>query len=146
MSSAISVVTLGGLSLLNLALLLGVARRLNQLADRRPDPAAVVSPPVPAPPALGARLREFTVAGTAGEQLRSADMRGPTLVGFFAMGCPPCKELAPRFIDFASTFPGGRDHVWAVIEGEQEDPAWLAALLGRVANVVVEPVRGPAST
>jgi thiol-disulfide isomerase/thioredoxin len=62
------------------------------------------------------------------------------------MGCPPCKELAPRFIDFASTFPGGRDHVWAVIEGEQEDPAWLAALLGRVANVVVEPVRGPAST
>lgn len=146
-SVPIAVLTI--LCLVNLALLLGVLRRVNDLARgnaglARNGAAPSVEPNSPLPGA-GDTIGQFAARTTDGETVTTRDLTGRTLVGFFTTGCPPCAQFAPAFSRYALDFPGGRDRVLAVIAGGTGDPSALAARLGPVARVIVEPGQGAAS-
>ena len=129
-------VALTVLAVLNTVLLLGVIRRVNQLARATPSPAPPGEPSV----------TDFAAVTTGGETVSPAQLSGRTLAGFFAVGCPPCEEFLPEFTAYAGAFPGGRDQVLAVVTAKRGDPAELVRRLERVARVVVEPARGPVAT
>jgi thiol-disulfide isomerase/thioredoxin len=133
-------ITLTTLCVVNLILLLGLVRRVNRLGERSGAPAAE-SPE----PAVGDRVGQFAATTTGGERIDTAGLTGRTLVGFFAAGCPPCERLLPHFVANAEGFPGGRRQVLAIVVAKKGDPGEVAARLERIARVIVEPGRGPAS-
>lgn len=145
MIASVPIVALTVLSLLNLILLLGVVRRLNQLAARGPADAPAVAEDESPLPAPGTKVADFAVVTTAGDPVRGGDLVGRTLVAFFAEKCPLCAEFVPRFISYASAFPGGRDQVLAVVAASTEGSPGFVDELGEVARVVVEPFGGRVS-
>jgi hypothetical protein len=54
----------------------------------------------------------------------------------------PARKGCPPFLDLATTYPGGRDQVIAVIAGAEEDAGPYREKLEPVARVVVEPAVG----
>jgi thiol-disulfide isomerase/thioredoxin len=100
----------------------------------------------PAPPPTGTEPAEFTSITVDGQTVSAGLLSGVTLVGFFATDCSSCKELIPRFMDYAEAVPGGRGQVLAVITGDLDVAAKLAVLLDTVASVVVEAGQGPVAT
>jgi thiol-disulfide isomerase/thioredoxin len=142
MLSTIPTFTLTTLGVLNLLLLVGIARRVNRLADRAEHPAGD-EPPLPS---VGDRVTGFTAMTTDGDRIHTGDLTGRTLVGFFAAGCPPCELLLPHFLSFAADFSGGRRQVLAIVIGKNENPAELVDRINGVARVIVERGRGPALT
>jgi thiol-disulfide isomerase/thioredoxin len=127
---------------LNLILTLGILRRLGVSpgagVTARPDSAVE-----PALPAVGSEPEEFTALTLEGERLAATSLTGTTLVGFFATDCASCKELIPRFMDYAQAMPGGREQVLVVIAGDPVVAAKLGVLLSTVARLIVEPGEGP---
>ena len=111
------------LSLVNLALLLGVIRRLDTLRQQ----GAPEESPLPRP---GTKIGATAVPG----------LTGRTLVAFFAEHCTVCADLVPAFAAFARDFPG--DHVLVVAVQQNGDTRRYAELTD-LARVVVEPPGGP---
>ncbi|MEO3890712.1 thioredoxin domain-containing protein [Nonomuraea sp. B5E05] len=119
-----AVVVLAVLCALNLALGLGIIRRLREHTERLNglyEQAGGAPPPSLLP---GETVAEFE-AGHA--------LRGRTLVGFFSPSCSPCTELAPKFAELASTMP--REQVIAVIAGLRDETGPMRELLEPVAMV-----------
>lgn len=128
-------VFVGAVSLLNLVLVLGVVRRLREHAQR----ISRLSPEPPNPMlAVTERADPFDAVTVEGEHLSRAMLTGLTLVGVFSPSCPACAERLPRFLEFAGSFPGGRDQVIAIVVGERDEAAEQVAALSPVGRVVVE--------
>lgn len=124
--------------LLDLVLTLGVIRRLRQhtelisnLSPGGREPLGIL--------ADGESAGPFETVASTGETVSRDRLSGRTLVGAFAPHCSACEEKLPDFLDFAGTFPGGRDQVIAVVAGSEEEAATYRERLEPVARVVVEP-------
>jgi hypothetical protein len=145
--SAVPVLTLATLSVANVMLTLAVLARVRSLgrtADAtRTGGAPETSTEEPAPPPAGTELAEFTATTVDGETVCAGLLTGETLVGFFATDCSACKELIPRFMDYAEAITGSGAQALAVVSGDLTVAGKLAVLLGTVASVVVEPPQGP---
>ena len=135
---ASAVVLVGAICLLNLLLTVGVVRRLRvhdqRLAETGPAGRRRLEP--------GAAIGPFTATATDGHTVSAAALPPRSVVGFFSPACGPCLEQIPRFVDFASGLPGGREQVLAVVCGPAQDAAPLAGQLEPVARVVVEGTGG----
>jgi thiol-disulfide isomerase/thioredoxin len=133
---------IGVLCLVNIALTLGVVRRLGEhgrlLAQRAVPPAEPgaigISP--------GTRVGDFAVISADGRPVSRTDLTGPTLVGFMAPGCPACEFSLPSFITRAESVPGGRDNVLAVVMGSREGSREVCDRLAPVARIVTEEEEG----
>lgn len=139
------------LTTVNLVLLLGVVRRLNDIADRGAAAAGPRTPDVaPADdallPTVGSKIGNFRARALDGSAVIPEDLTGQTLVGFFSVGCKLCHDFAPRFGALAAAFPGGRDQVLAVVVGEQGAPTELPGQLAPQARVIVETFGAEAAT
>jgi hypothetical protein len=131
---------LGGLSLANLLLVLLLARRVRQLARRRPDPAPWLAP--------GSAVKDFEATTTAGDRVSLTRMRGKQgVVAFFAAGCSACAEQVPLFARYAmaqrTADDSGSRFVLAVIVGTAEECAGYQETLEGAVMVVREDRRGP---
>jgi hypothetical protein len=138
-------VFVGGLCVLNLLFLLLLARRVHQLAKRRPEPFAT---PWLAP---GSPVKDFDTTTTAGERVSLEQLRGrQSVVGFFSAGCKPCAEQVPLFAQHAAAARaagnGDTPNLLAVLVGSAiECEGYQTALEGTV-PVVREERRGPVTT
>jgi len=134
------------LCLLDLVLTLGVVRRLrshtdliSQLSGQLPDasgrrPYSIL--------AEGETAKPFETVATTGEPLSRNGLAGRTLVGAFTSHCSACEERLPGFVDAATSFPGGRGQVIAVVLGTENDAEPYRERLEPVALVIVEPPSG----
>jgi hypothetical protein len=136
-----AVLLLTGLTLLNLALVFGVIRRLREHESRlsqlvNGQPAVMRVQP-------GSRVPTVTTRSVAGAELTIPDGR-PALLGFFSPDCDACHERLPDFLAAATGYPGS---VTAVVVSAGGDDAALVAPLSSVAGVtvVVEEPGGPAA-
>ena len=124
---AIAVTLFGALSLFNLLLMLGLARRLRQ-GSAEPAHAAA---PFPAGTVTSTGGSSKAPALSPGTPLPHAAELGhegrPLLVGLFSSTCKACPEHLPRFREFAEAFPG--DAV-AVLNGEPAALKSYVAALG----------------
>lgn len=131
-----AVALVGVLCVLDLLLTVGVIRRLREHTEL----LSVLHTAVPAPVGVGVgeEIGEFTASTVDGETLRRDLLAGETLIGFFSLDCPACKEKLPSFLKLAQEMPGGRDQVLAAVVGEDDRAAEMAASLNGAARVVVE--------
>jgi hypothetical protein len=113
---AVAVAGVGALSLVNLWLIVAMARRLRehsqQLARQVPQRTSrsVVGPPP------GTPVPDFSITTVSGAVITAADLRGErSLIGFFMPGCAPCHDQIPAFTALARGLPGGPGHVLAVV-------------------------------
>jgi thiol-disulfide isomerase/thioredoxin len=136
----------GVVCLLNLAMMVGVIRRLREHSAHLKRLLEVVGPQEVMAP-VGTQAGSFATTTIAGESLSSSDLAGGTLVGFFSPGCGGCTEQMPRLIEYAQSAPGGRQQIVAVIVADDGDAgaAFDLAKLGAVAQVVVEASGGAMS-
>jgi peroxiredoxin len=138
---SVALAAVGVLCLVNLALLFAVIRKIRLLSER------IDKVPVMAPAALlpvGSQAPEFTAVTTGGESRSLADLAGSrSVLGFFSPGCEPCRTQLPEFIEFAKALPGGPGQALAVVMGQAEAAARLAAELEGPAAVVITPRQGP---
>ncbi|WP_433334471.1 TlpA family protein disulfide reductase [Spirillospora sp. CA-294931] len=141
--SAATVTVIGVLSLVNIALTLGVVRRLGDL-QRRPAPglggSGAEAPPMTVKP--GAKVGDFQVTAVDGTTVSRAGLKGPTLVAFLAPGCQACDFSVPAFIERAEGAPGGRDGVLAVVMGAPQFGDELRERLAPMARVLTEEEEG----
>lgn len=104
------------LGLVNLWLIVALARRLREHSQLL---ARQVRPPGPPPPAglsPGTPMPEFSVTTVSGAVVSTAGLLGErSLIGFFMPGCVPCHGQIPAFIALARSLPGGPGHVLAVV-------------------------------
>ncbi len=123
--------------LLDLVLTLGVVRRLRQhtelisnLSTGGRQPYAIL--------ADGDTAGPFETVATTGEPVSRDRLSGRTLVGSFTPHCSACEVKLPAFVDFAKSFPGGRDQVIAVIVAPENEAETYREQLEPVARVVIE--------
>jgi len=126
----------GVFSLLNLLLVLLVARRLRQVA-------AAMPPSRPRPwLAPGTRVPDFETPTIDGETIALSQLRGkPSIVAFFSVGCEPCREQVPLFAMFVSG-EQAPDSAVAVIVGGPDSYGFTKQLAGK-AVLVNESQGGP---
>jgi thiol-disulfide isomerase/thioredoxin len=137
-----AVVMVGILAIVNLVLSYGIIRRLRQHAAQLSTRSGADSIIAPAGTTVGA----FATTTTEGERLTDSQLPADTLVGFFAPGCPPCRERLPEFVAHAAT-AGSRYHVLAVVVGRETSEATeYVAAIEPVGRVVVEPNLGAVAT
>jgi hypothetical protein len=140
-----AVVLIGLLAVANLVLTFGVIRRLREHTELFGRMG-----PMNAPTMLssGSRVGEYTATTLDGAQVSSADGGGHQLVGFLSLGCQPCTEKLPVFVERARAYPGGRGRVLAVVVGADDDgdAASYVDQLSPVARVVREEPNGPLQT
>ncbi|WP_327587455.1 hypothetical protein OHA25_10955 [Nonomuraea sp. NBC_00507] len=139
------VILLGVLCLLNLALTVGVIRRLRKhseaLAARSDDGngrQAILREGAVAPP--------YDTIATDGAAVSRDLITEPVLVGVFSPGCDACHKAMPDFLASAERFPGGPQQVLAVIVDEKGESGPLRTELEPVARVVVEDMGGPVTS
>ena len=91
-----ALVLVAAVSLLNLVLVLAMARRLRQYADLFDGlrPADVGGSTKPA----GSVVAPFTAVSVDGTQIDERWFVAPTLVAFLSPGCRPCAELLPSVV------------------------------------------------
>lgn len=124
---ATAVTLFGALSLLNLLLTLGLARRLRQSSSLlRPADAELLLPRL----GLGAPL---PLADRVGQGSR------PLLVGFFSAGCKACPDHVAPFRAYAEGFPG---EAVAILEGGPEADAKYGPGLGDGIRLVSNATEG----
>lgn len=129
------------LSLLNLAFIVGILKKLREHAEllsRTATPRVSLG--------VGEPVGDFTATTVDGERVGRDALADDTVVGFFSTSCEPCKAVLPRFVDFADGRPGGPARVLAVVVGDAADSAAFVAELSLVATVVVEDVGGAVGT
>lgn len=131
-----ALVFVGALCVLNFVLSLGMIKRLRDQAEilnrngRSNLPVSV---------GMGDEIGRFTALTKDAEPVDDESLRhGDTLVAFFSPTCRPCQEKLPKFVDFAASFPGGRDKVLATVVGEPGAAADMLERLRPVARVVHE--------
>lgn len=125
------------LSLLNLVLVMGVIKRLRDMAQ----PSTGEGPRVTLRP--GERPDPFTAEAVDGTVIDAGGLAG-SLVGFLSPDCSACQERLPQFVAYAEAL--GRDRTVAVLIGAPEELTDLAARVRPVARVVIEPSYGPVAT
>lgn len=134
-----AVVLVGVLCVVDLALTVGVIRRLREYEGLRGAggrPASVASP--------GSPVGRFAATTLAGDELTldslvEATASGEALVGFFSPHCEPCEKLLPDFVAYASGLAGnGGARVLAVIVGDAGEATGMVQALEPVAHLVVE--------
>jgi peroxiredoxin len=115
----------GVFSLLNLFLVLLVARRLRQVA-------AALPPSRPRPwLAPGTSVPDFETATVDGEALTLSQLRGrQSVVGFFSVGCEPCREQVPLYAMFL-TGEQAPDVGVAVVVGSPDAHGFMQQLAGK---------------
>jgi thiol-disulfide isomerase/thioredoxin len=123
----------GALALLNLLLTFGVIRRLRGHTDQL---AKLANPHADTMLPAGAQVGQFATTTTHGEPVSTSLLAGRTLVGFFSPGCPACEVLLPSFVEYATTMPGGRQQVLAVVAGGSDQAPAKVEALSRCARVV----------
>jgi thiol-disulfide isomerase/thioredoxin len=131
------VAVLGVLTLLNLLIVLLLARRMREQAMRRAVPGQ------PRWLVPGSKVSAFEATTVGGEKVTLDHLLGrPVLAGFFSVTCEPCQEQLPIFAQHAVAV-GDRESVLAVIIGQGAAvPEYLRTLDG-AALVVREEPRGP---
>jgi hypothetical protein len=112
-----AVIGLGVLGLVNLWLIVAMARRLrehSELLARQPGPPMRPPRVVSLPP--GTPVPEFSVTTVSGTVVSTASLLGErSVIGFFMPGCVPCHNQIPAFIAFARGLRGGPGHALAVV-------------------------------
>jgi thiol-disulfide isomerase/thioredoxin len=132
------VILVGVLCLVNLALTLGVIRRLRRQLSDRPDQGqgAILAEGALAPP--------YVTSATDGSAVSRDLITEPVVVGFFSTGCDACHEALPDFLTLAAAFP--REQVLAVIVDRTGEAGPQREKLEPVARVVVEDLGGPVAS
>ncbi|GAA2292446.1 hypothetical protein GCM10010149_45100 [Nonomuraea roseoviolacea subsp. roseoviolacea] len=129
------------LGVLNLALMLGVIRRLREhteLLSRAPEGTASIG--------RGEAVDAFDAVTVDGETVSRESLLDGSVVAFFSATCAPCQERLPKFVAYAKTLPEGRRQALAVVIGEGEDLDGFVTALGPVARVVVEKASDPVNS
>ncbi|WP_159104567.1 MULTISPECIES: hypothetical protein [unclassified Plantactinospora] len=126
-----AVVLVGALGLLNLALTLGLVRRMRQyghlLEGLEPAELGASTKPV------GSAVAPFTATALDGTVVDADWFTEPVVVGFFSPGCPACKDLIPGFVAVAAT-----RRALAVVEKGPEPADEYTEPLSRVATVLAD--------
>ncbi|WP_394621416.1 MauE/DoxX family redox-associated membrane protein [Lentzea sp. JNUCC 0626] len=126
----IAVVLLAVVVALHVLFTFGLVARVRELQENA-VPKRASNLPQP-----GAVIRPFTVLDSDGLPFTEADLDGPVQVGFFSVGCGPCRTLTDALI---AAPPAAR--FVSVVDGDVSDPEGTARLaekvsvLGRVAVV-----------
>jgi hypothetical protein len=125
------------LGVLNLVLVMGVIKRLRDLAQSAPidRPKVTIGP--------GERPEPFAVEAVDGTVIDAAGLAG-SLIGFLSPDCSACHERLPQFLAYAEAM--GRDRTVAVLVGTPDELADLALQVRPLARVVMEPTSGPVAT
>ena len=134
-------------SLLNLLLVVGVIRRLRDHGDRLAAlPASDngfpdgFEPPSRAMLSVGEYAATFSATSTRGESITQQTLLGQrALVAFLSPDCNGCLDQLPHLVEYASTFPEGRDQVLAVLGGTDQTVEKMRAQLDPYCRIVVEP-------
>ncbi|MFG1886195.1 TlpA family protein disulfide reductase [Micromonospora sp. NPDC049102] len=127
-----AVILVGLVCVLDLVLTLGVIRRLREHTELL---KAVENPSHDL--TVGDAIDAFSIEDVEGRRLSADRLPAGTVVGFFSVGCQPCRAALPKFVDHAATMPGGRDQVVAVVAGaDAADAESLVSALRPVARVV----------
>lgn len=136
---AAALAVVGALGVVNLLLCVGIVRRLREhteiLNNRQGDGG---SPPMRA---AGQAIGDFQAVTAGGEVISRASLVGTTMFGAFTLGCEPCQERLPLFLEQAAALD--RDQVFALVAGPADDAADYVARLNAVARVVREDANGP---
>src|SRR5690348_8777400 len=97
---AVAVAGVAAVCLVNLWLLIALARRVSKQAEQLAHRPARQRPQV-GPPA-GSQVPAFTATTVAGATVSAADLTGRRgLIGFFSPGCEPCHQQVPFFAALA---------------------------------------------
>ncbi|MDI1461425.1 redoxin domain-containing protein [Catellatospora sp. KI3] len=129
-----AVVVFGLIALLNLLLTFGVIRRLREHTATLELLESGTELEIRAKP--GEPVLDFTAVATTGETVSRVDLMPDTVVAMLSATCPPCHDVADKFVPYAAQLP--RERVLAVVYGTEEETAELRARLEPVARVVVE--------
>lgn len=137
---SVAVACVGALSLVNLILIVALARRQRRYAAEsvRPSDFELLTLQ------KGSDAPDFVATSVTGSRRSLGDLKGtPSLIAFFAATCRGCRTQIPAFVKLARTVPGGPPHVLAVITGDGDEGRDLRNALVEVATVIVEPDRSP---
>ncbi|MEV0353269.1 TlpA disulfide reductase family protein [Nonomuraea sp. NPDC050680] len=135
---AASVVLVGILCLLNLVLVLALAKRVRDLATAVAQ-ARHTGTVRGGFLAVGETVGEFTARTVDGGELTRDALTGGAVVGFFSTSCGGCREMIPVFVEHARDLRDqGRLALAVVVAAERDDPTSYVEPLAQVARVVVE--------
>lgn len=143
---AAAVAVLGALGVVNLLLCVGIIRRLREhteILDAQLGDGGSNRSPAPMY-AVGQTIGDFDATTVDGTAVSRATLTGTTMVGIFTIGCTPCQERLPLFVEQAAH--RDRAQVLAVVAGTPDDSADYVARLAAVARVVREDDDGPVTT
>jgi thiol-disulfide isomerase/thioredoxin len=122
-------------ALLAFVVALGAANRLRDAMEN--GGIAAAGHRAPLPPVL-TEIEDFVTPRLDGTAFTKADLAGDNrLVGFFATGCPSCKDQLPAFLAAAGRQRGAATPV-AVLSGSEGDTRELAQIFPKDVTVVTE--------
>lgn len=128
---------LGAVSLLNLFLVLAIARRVREFGEHlvgqqsRAEQSPFLLP-------SGTLAPDFTTTSLDGSYVsRTALIGQPSLIAFLLADCAPCHKQVPALVQYAPTV-AARANVLAVISGSGNGMDSLTNALEEVATVVIE--------
>ncbi|GLY93926.1 TlpA disulfide reductase family protein [Actinoplanes sp. NBRC 103695] len=124
-------------ALFALVVALGTATRLRDaVAKGSVGAAASTRAPLPR---MSMEIGDFVAPRLDGTAFTKADLAGGNrLVGFFATGCPSCKDQLPAFLAAAAGRQHGTAAPVAVLSGPEDDTRDLAELFTEDITVVTE--------
>ncbi|MEO3802920.1 hypothetical protein [Nonomuraea sp. B1E8] len=129
-----AVVLLAAVVVVHLLFTFGLVARVRELQQHGGAPARHTSVPSP-----GTVVGPFSVTGVDGVTISQADLDGPVQVGFFQVGCGPCRMLSDALV---AAPPEAR--FVSMVQGDADAPEATERLvaklgvLGRVALIGVD--------
>ncbi|MFI6099339.1 MauE/DoxX family redox-associated membrane protein [Lentzea sp. NPDC051213] len=120
----IAVVLLAVVVALHLLFTYGLVARIRELQERD-TPKRDSNLPRP-----GLVIRPFSVTDTEGVAFTEADLDGPVQVGFFSVGCGPCRTLSDALL---ADPPAAR--FVSIVDGDLTDPEATARLAAKVSGL-----------
>ncbi|MEV0150409.1 MULTISPECIES: hypothetical protein [unclassified Nonomuraea] len=134
-----AVVLLAVVVAVHLLFTFALVSRIREMQQHGGAPAH--NPHLPKP---GTVVRPFSVTDTDGAAINETDLDGPVQVGFFQVGCGPCRMLSDALV----TAPPATRFV-SIVQGDPEAPdatARLVAKLGVLGRVAIIGVDDPVLT